>query len=138
MVQGEGETAMNSWCCLVTKSCSTLFDPIDCSPPGSSVHGISQARTLEGVAIPFSSGSSQCKSNLRLPCIAGRLFTAESPGKPLSGCFRRISESLLFLLSVPPPLFLFSPRLCYGVGKATSIQMPVMVLAFSYVRGRLI
>ena len=40
--------------CLVAKSCLTLCDPIDCSPPGSSVHGISQARILEWVAISFS------------------------------------------------------------------------------------
>ena len=38
-------------CCLVTKSCPTLCDPMDCSPLGSSVHGISQARILEQVAI---------------------------------------------------------------------------------------
>ena len=41
---------------LVTQSCPTLCDPMDYSPPGSSVHGISQARILE-VAIPFSKGS---------------------------------------------------------------------------------
>ena len=38
-------------CCLVAKSCLTLCDPMDCSPPGSSVHGISQARILERVAV---------------------------------------------------------------------------------------
>ena len=43
---------------LVVQSCLTLFDPGECSPPGSSVHGILQARTLEWVAIPFSRGSS--------------------------------------------------------------------------------
>ena len=42
----------------VTWLCTTLCDPIDCSPPGSSVHGILQARTLQWVAIPFSRGSS--------------------------------------------------------------------------------
>ena len=36
-------------CCLVAQSCPTLWDPMDCSPPGSSVHGISQARVLEWV-----------------------------------------------------------------------------------------
>ena len=45
-------------CCLVAKSCPTLFDPIDCSLPGSYVHGISQARLLEWVAIYYSRGSS--------------------------------------------------------------------------------
>ena len=37
---------------------SNLCDPVDCSPPGSSVHGISQAKILEWVVIPFSRGSS--------------------------------------------------------------------------------
>ena len=40
------------------KSCLTLCDPMDCSPPGLSVHGISQARILEWVAMPLSRGSS--------------------------------------------------------------------------------
>ena len=44
--------------CSVTQMCLTLFDPMGCSPPGSSVHGISQARMLEWVAIPSSRGSS--------------------------------------------------------------------------------
>ena len=43
--------------CEVAQSCPTLFDPVDCSPPGSSVHGILQARILEWVAISFSIGS---------------------------------------------------------------------------------
>ena len=42
--------------CLVARSCPTLCNPMDCSPPGSSVHGISQARILEWVAISFSRG----------------------------------------------------------------------------------
>ena len=51
---------------------------MDCSPPGSSVHGISQARVLEWVAISFSRGFYQtCIS-----CLAGRFFTTEPPGKP--------------------------------------------------------
>ena len=45
-------------CVLVIQLCPTLWDPMDCSPPGSSVHRISQARILEWVAIPFSEGSS--------------------------------------------------------------------------------
>ena len=48
------------WACvLVTQSSPTLCDHMDCSPPGSSVHGILQARILEPVAIPFSRGSFQ-------------------------------------------------------------------------------
>ena len=41
-------------CCKLLQSCPTLHDPMDCSPPGSSVHGILQARILEWVAIAFS------------------------------------------------------------------------------------
>ena len=59
----------------VAQSCPTLRDPMDCSPPGSSVHGILQARTLEWVAIPFSRGSSQPRDWTWVSCIAGRFFT---------------------------------------------------------------
>ena len=52
---------------LVAQSCPTLCDPMDCSLPGSSIHGILQARILEWVAIAFSKGSSQTQgSNLDL------------------------------------------------------------------------
>ena len=60
---------------LVTQSCPTLCNPMDCSPPGSSVHGISQGRVLEWVAISFSRGSSQPRDRTQVSCIAGRLFT---------------------------------------------------------------
>ena len=46
---------------LVAQLCLTLCDPMDCSPPGSSAHGILQARVLEWVAILFSSGSFQLR-----------------------------------------------------------------------------
>ena len=59
----------------VAQSCLTLLDPVDCSPPGSSVHGILQARTLEWVAISFSRGIFPTQgSNPDLPHIAGRCF----------------------------------------------------------------
>ena len=41
------------WCCLVTKSCPILCDPMDCSLPDFSAHGISQARILEWIVISF-------------------------------------------------------------------------------------
>ena len=57
-------------CCLVTKSCPTLCDPMDCSPPGSSIHGIPQARVLEWVAISFSRGSAwPLEIELRSPTL---------------------------------------------------------------------
>ena len=55
---------------LVTHSCLTLCNPMDCSPPGSSVHGILQARILEWVPIPFSRESSQPRDQTRVSCIA--------------------------------------------------------------------
>ena len=65
-----------NYCCLVAKSCPTLGDPMDCSPAGSSVHGISQARILEWLDI--SSPGNGPKS----PTLAGGFFTMEPPGKP--------------------------------------------------------
>ena len=59
----------------VAQSCPTLCDPMDCSPPGSSVHGIFQARVLEWVAISFSRGSSQPRDWTRVSPTVGRRFT---------------------------------------------------------------
>ena len=59
------------------QSCLTLWNPTDCSPPGSSVHGILQARTLEWVAVPSSRGSSQPgiePKSLTSPELAGVFF----------------------------------------------------------------
>ena len=61
--------------CLVTQPCLTLRDPMDCSPPGSSVHGILQVRILEWVVMPSSRGSSQPRDQAQVSCIAGRFFT---------------------------------------------------------------
>ena len=58
-------------CVLVSQSCLTLCDPMDCSPPGSPVHRILQARTLEWVAIPFSRWID--KENV--VCMYGILFS---------------------------------------------------------------
>ena len=60
---------------LVTQSCLTLCDPVDCSSSGSSVHGILQARILEWVAISFSRGSSQPGDGTHISCLVGRFFT---------------------------------------------------------------
>ena len=59
---------------LVAQSCLALCDPVDCSSPGSSVHGILQERILEWVAIPFSRGSSPPRDRTRVSCIPGRCF----------------------------------------------------------------
>ena len=60
---------------LVAQSCPTLCSLMDCSPQGSSVHGILQARILEWVAIPFSRGSSQPRDQTWVSCTTGRFLT---------------------------------------------------------------
>ena len=63
-----------------------LCDPMNCSPPGSSFHGIYQARMLELVAMPSSRGSSWSRDRTYISCsscTAGRFFTTEPLGKPL-------------------------------------------------------
>jgi hypothetical protein len=73
----------SSCCCSATKSCLTLWDPMDCSTPGSSVHRISQSRILAQVAISFSRVSLHSRDGTHVSCTAGRSFTIEPPGKPL-------------------------------------------------------
>ena len=60
---------------LVTQSCPTLCNSMDCNPPGSSVHGILQARILAWVVIYFSRGSSQPRDWTWVSCIARWLFS---------------------------------------------------------------
>ena len=60
---------------LVALSCPTHCDPMDCSPPGSSVHGILQARILDWVAMPSSRASSQPRDQTKVSHIASRFFT---------------------------------------------------------------
>ena len=67
-------------CCLVTKSCPTLCDPMDYSLPGSSVHGMLQARILEWVVIFFSRGLPNPGIEPESPALGGGFFTTEPPG----------------------------------------------------------
>ena len=65
-----------SWVCvLLIQLCLTVCEPMDCSPPGSSVHVILQARILEWTAIPLTKGSSQPTDGTQVSCISGRFFT---------------------------------------------------------------
>ena len=68
--------------CACMPSRVWLYDPMDCSPPGSSVHGIPQARMLEWVVMPSSRGSSRPRDqtqSLTSPALAGRFFTTAPP-----------------------------------------------------------
>ena len=70
----------------VAQSCPTLCGPMDCSPPGSTVHGILQARTLERVAMPSSRGSPDPGMELlplRPPALAGGFLTTSATWEAL-------------------------------------------------------
>ena len=67
---------------LVTQSCPTLCDPRDCSPSGSSVHGILQGRILEWEAIPFSRGLPDPGIERSSPILQAESLPSEPPGKP--------------------------------------------------------
>ena len=77
-------------CCVyLIQSCPTLCNPMDCRPPGSSVHGLLQPRVLEWVDISSSKGSSRPWDRTSVSCIsctAGRFFTTEPQGKPRIPC----------------------------------------------------
>ena len=74
----------------VAQSCPTFRDPMDCSPPVSSVHGIFQARVLQwgchcllqGIFSTQGLNRVSCIAGSLVSCIAGGLFTTEPPGKP--------------------------------------------------------
>ena len=69
----------------VAQSCPTLCDPMDCSLPGFSVHGIFQARVLEWVVISFFRGSSRPRDRTQVSCIVDRCFYPRSHQRsPLS------------------------------------------------------
>ena len=69
--------------CSVAQLYVTLCDSMDCSPPGSSVNEIFQARTLEWVAISYSRGSSRRRDLTQVSCIAGIFFTNWATGEAL-------------------------------------------------------
>ena len=90
---------------LVAQSCPTLCDPMDCHPPGSSVHGILQARILEWVAISSPGDLPSPEIEPRSSALAGEFFTTEPQGKPQFGSlppviFNLTYASQLFFLSL--------------------------------------
>ena len=89
--------------CSVTQSYPTLFDPIDCSPPSFSVHGIFQGRILEWVAISFSKDSSKPRDRTWISWVtasAGRFFSTAPCGKPYITLVHMSSPSVKIKLSV--------------------------------------
>ena len=103
--------------CLVTQSCLTLCNPIDCSLPGSSIHWIFQARILEWVAISSSRGIFPSQGlNLHLFCLLH--WQADSlplapPGKPyFTHSLNSVYISILISQFIPPSLPLWYPKVC--------------------------
>ena len=84
----------------VTQSCPTLWDPMDCSPPGSPVYGIFQARILEWGAISFSGGSSRPRDRTWVSRIVGRRFTVWATRE-----VRRAGVGLTEMLSCVSPSY---------------------------------
>ena len=91
---------------LVTQSCLTLCNPMDCSTPGSSVHGVLQARILEWVAIPFSGDLPNPGIEPESPTLQGDSLLSEPPGmRPrwdLSNHASNVTSSWLPPLAVLP------------------------------------
>ena len=94
---------IHTYVCVVGQSCLTLCDPMDGSPPGSSVHEILQARILEWVAISFSRGSSQPRDWTWVFHITGRCFTLwatrEAYTHTHSLLLRELLDNILFMPS---------------------------------------
>ena len=85
---------------LVTQSCPTLCNPMDCSLPGTSIHGIFQARVLEGIATSFFRGPSRSRDRTQVSCIADSLLSEPMGWPTVYNClqfFRRYS------FMQPPP-----------------------------------
>ena len=83
---------------LVTQSCLTLCNLMDRRPPGSSVHGILQARILEWVTIPFSRASSQSGNQIQVSCLADRFFTFWVAGEDLQRSQMNLAHFKNFVL----------------------------------------
>ena len=100
---------------LVTQSCPALWNPMDCSPPGSSVHGILQAGLLEWIAISFSSQSSWPRDQTHVSCIccfAVDSLSSEPLGKSMRPRGLIISSLIWFLFQTNTLVFpiYFSPH----------------------------
>ena len=97
-------------CSCVCVCLVALCDPMDCGPPGSSVHEILQARTLEWVAIPFFRGSSQPRVWTQVSSTAGRFLTVWATRKALFKCIclyktPKVSGLIIFCCCCSTPKF---------------------------------
>ena len=91
---------------LIARLCLTLRDPMDCSPPGSSVRGILQAGILEWVTMPSSRASSQPRDQTPVSCIVGRFFRAAWLGLGNVFFFNLQTKAALQLNYISPTIWL--------------------------------
>ena len=93
--------------CRGAQLCYTLCDPMDCSLPGSSVHGILQARILEWVAISSSRGSSQPRdrTSLMSPASQADALLLVPPGSPVWRCLMLINRFSPYFTNVKFPTY---------------------------------
>ena len=94
----------------VAQLCLILCDPVDCSLPGSSVHGILQASILEWVAISLSRGSSWPRDRSWVSCIGGRRFNLWATREAMNGIVVKI-----FWCTLVPFLISYFYKENYGV-----------------------
>ena len=108
-------TFMFCCCCLISKSCITLYHRMLYSPTGSSVLGISRAITLEWIVISFSNGSCDPRDWTQVSCLAGGSLTTEQPGKKaFILCLTKL-QNVLLIFFMKDGLMKSNVYLCYEV-----------------------
>ena len=117
---------MSSFLSLPIKPLShvQLFcNPMGCSPTGSPIHGISQARILEWVALSFSRGSSWPRNRTHISCTAGEFFITESLGKPLTLFFLVLPLYCYQPISLHPRAHMLSHVIPWTSARQTPLSM---------------
>ena len=107
---------------LVTQSCLTLCDPKDCSPPGSSVHGILQARIMDGMACPPPWDLPNPGTESRSPSLQADSLPSEPPGKSINTVMGSLSLLQgIFPTQGPNPGLLHCRQILYCLSHQGSI-----------------
>ena len=91
-----GDALCMCYCCLVSQLCPNLCDPMDCSPPGSSIYGLFQARILEWLAISFSREFSQPTEQTLVSCTSPALQADALPLSHLESPFCMCTAGLFW------------------------------------------
>ena len=113
---------------LVAQLCLTFCDPMDYSLPGSSVHGIHQARILEWISITFSKGSFRSRDQTWVSCTAGRqiLYRLSHQGSFSQGPHLNITKAIpgKFLIGITPQHYKSHTREVSHRDHTSTLQKP--------------